>query len=390
MHQPRPTAAAGAPQVSTARFILLSFLLLRGALFAIDFVAVRAIDEPDPNRYADFRAFPDSPFLDSFARWDSGWFNRIALRGYYREGPQSDIAFFPAYPYLSRWLGTVVGGHWIAGLLISNLSLVGALFFVHGITRRYLDEDGARRAVHYVLVFPSSFFFSAYYSEGLFLFAVAGAFYFYERDRLLPAGLLGCLAALTRAAGVLLFPALLLGAFHRAGWRWREVGLRLALLLFIPAGLAIFMVILAVQVGDPMAWVTAQAGWGRQATFPLVTIFKDAHALDLSGGADSVGANMRVAQAVDLAATLGLAMVVAASVRRLDSAHTMFALLSVAIPLTSGSTLSMMRFAACVVPIYPLLAMAGRTPAWERVLFAVMAMLLALQTALFATWHWAG
>jgi hypothetical protein len=373
--------------LATARFVLLSFLLLRGALFAIDLVAIRAIGEHSPNAYADYRAFPNNPFLDSFARWDSGWFNRIALRGYYLEGSQSDVAFFPAYPYLSRWLGAMVGGHWVAGLLISNLSLIGALFFVHGIARRYLDEEGARRAVHYVLVFPSSFFFSAYYSEGLFLFAVAGAFYFYERDRLLPAGLLGCLAALTRSAGVLLFPALLFGALHRAGWRWRVIAPRLAPLLLIPAGLAAFMAILAVQVGDPMAWVGAQAGWGRQGAFPLLTIFRDAHALDWSIGAMD---NFRLSQVLDLVATLGLFMAVAGSLRRLDSAHAMFALLSVALPLTSGSTLSMQRFAACVVPVYPLLAMAARKPAWDRALVAAMALLLGVETALFANWYWAG
>jgi hypothetical protein len=377
----------GSPRLATARFVVTSFLLWRGALFAVDLLAVHAIPERHPNPNKDYWAFPQSKFWDSFARWDSGWYNRIALRGYYFEGRQSNVAFFPAYPYLSRWLGKVVGGHWVAGLILSNLALLGALFFVHGISRRYLDEDGARRAVVYVLVFPSSIFLSAFYAEGLFLFAAAGAFYFYERDRLLLAGIFGCLAALTRFAGVLLFPALLLGALHRTGWSWRPLTPRLLFLLLIPAGLGIFMLILAVQVGDPMAWAKAQAGWGRETAFPLLTIFRDARSLDWSFAAmnsDLVG------RVLDLVATLGLFAAVAASLRRLDLAHATFAFLSVAMPLFSGRTLSMLRFASGVVPIYLLLAMAGRRPAWDRLITAAMALILALETVLFARWYWAG
>ena len=383
----RVAAALASPRLATARFVLLSFLLWRGALFAVDLVAVYAIGEPRPNLYAEYRAFPESRFWDSFVRWDSGWYGRIAVGGYHHENQrQSDLAFFPAYPYLSRWLSAPSGGFWAAGLVISNCALAGALFFVHGVTRRYLDEEGARRAVHYVLVFPSSFFFSAYYAEGLFLLAVAGAFYYYERDRLLLAGLFGCLAALTRSAGVLLFPALLFGALHRVGWRWRGLAPRLVALLFIPAGLAVFMAVLAVQVGNPMAWVDAQAGWGREAAFPLVTMFRDARSLEWS----AMDNFFLMFRAVDLAATLGLFVAVAASLGRLDSAHAMFALLSVTMPLTSGSSVSMLRYASTVVPIYPLLAMAGRKPAWDRWLVTVMALLLGLDTALFANWYWAG
>jgi hypothetical protein len=376
---------ARSPRLATARFVVSAFLLWRGALFVLDFAAVRTLPERRPNANKDYVAFPGSPFWDSFARWDSGWYNRIAQRGYYYEGTQSNVAFFPAYPYLSRWLGRLVGGHWVAGLLLSNLSLLASLFFVHGIARRYLDEDGARRAVVFVLVFPGSFFFSAFYTEGLFLATVAGAFYFYERDRLLPAGLFGCAAALTRSTGLLLFPALLLGVLHRRGWRLGRDSARLAWLLLIPAGLGIFMAILAVQVGDPMAFAKAQAGWGRGFTFPLFTLYREAKAVSWS----YLGPE-HLFVAVDLLAALGLFVVTALSLRRLDLAHVVFAISSVLVPLASGRALSMMRFAGCVVPVFLVLAMITRRPLVDRFVTYAMALFLALETVLFARWYWAG
>jgi Gpi18-like mannosyltransferase len=376
------------PRFATARFIVAAFLLWRGALFAVDFAVVHTLPERQPNSNKDYSAFPRSPFWDSFARWDSGWYDRIARRGYYREGGQSNVAFFPAYPYLSRWLGQVVGGHWVAGLLISNLGLLLGLFFLHGIARRYLDEDGARRAVLFALVFPGSWFFSTFYTEGLFFFSVAGTFYFYERDRLLPTGLFGFLAALTRSTGLLLFPALLLGALHRRGWRLRDLTPRLLHLLWIPAGLGVFMWILAHQVGDPWAWVSAQAGWGRGLSFPLTTLFEEAMRVDWSFRWSTFSTPLFLV--LDLATTLGLFAVVAASLRRLDSAHTVFALLCILVPLASGKVLSMLRFASCVLPLFLVLAVAARRPLVDRFVTYAFALFLALEAVLFSRWYWAG
>ena len=375
------------PRFAAVRFVLAAFLLWRGALFLLDFATVYSLPERSPNGNKDYAAFLDSRFWDSFARWDSGWYNRIVARGYYFEGGQSNVAFFPAYPYLSRWLGAVVGSPWAAGLILSNLTLLGGLFFLYGIARRYLDEAGSRRAVLFALAFPSSFFFSAFYTESLFFFTVAGSFYFYERDRLLPAGLFGAFAALTRSTGILLLPALLLGALHRRGWRPRNLTPRLLWLLWIPAGLATFMLILWVQVGDPLAFMKAQAGWGRNAAFPLTAIVNEAKAVDWTFPRPDYS---QIFLVFDLVATLGLCAVLGASLRRLDLGHAVFALLSVAFPLASGRVLSMTRFAACMLPMYLILAMVSKRRGVEQFLLYAMALFLALHTISFSNWYWAG
>jgi hypothetical protein len=103
-----------------------------------------------------------------------------------------------------------------------------------------------------------------------------------------------------------------------------------------------------------------------------------------------VASYQQVFLVIDLAATLGLFAVVAASLRRLDLAHSVYALLAVLVPLASGRVLSMMRFAACVVPIYLVLAMAAKRRWVDRFLIYAMALFLALTAFLFSHWHWAG
>jgi len=367
-------------RLSTLRFVVASFVMSRAALLAVVLFARAWIPERAPNANEDFVAFPEHPIWDSLCRWDSGWYDRVARLGYFRTEGQSDVAFFPAFPYLSRWLGPVFGGHWAAGLVISNLSLLAGLCFLHALAERRVGADGARRAVWMVLVYPATLFYSAYYSEGLFLLAACGAFYFYEEGRYLPAGLFGCLAAITRGAGFLLFPALLVGAASRGGWRLRALSPRVAWLGLVALGLGVVMVMLAAEVGDPLAFVRVQESWGRASSFSVSTLLREAARLD----------PRELMDWLDVAASAGLFVVGVASYRRLDVGHAVFALACVVLPLCSGQVRSMERYAASVPAMFLVLAMATRRPVVERVVFLALGGLMVAQTALFVRWYWAG
>ncbi len=359
-----------------------SFLAGRAALLVVVFLARAFVPERAPNDDKDFVAFPSHPLWDSFCRWDSGWYDRIARLGYFRSGTdgQSDVAFFPAFPYLSRWLGPVFGGHWAAGLVISNLSLFGALYFVHALGERHAGEGGGRRAVWLVLLYPATVFYSAYYTEGLFLFAVLGAFHFYEQDDMRSAGLLGALAAMTRPVGVLLLPALLLGKLRRARWRPAAVSPRVLWLGLVLVGFGVVLATYAVQVGDPLAFVTAEARWGHAPTMPLVTLVRAARQLG----------HARAIDVLDLVAALALFPVAFVARKRIDLAQALFTLACVALPLCSGMARSIERYAACVPAVFLVLALATRRRAVAMGVFLVFAALMVLQTTLFVSWYWAG
>jgi hypothetical protein len=366
-------------RLAAIRFVAFAWLVGRGALLLVVALSRRFVPERTPNENLDFVAFPAHPLWDSFCRWDSGYYDRIARLGYFRHpGAPSEAVFFPAFPYLTRALAPLFGGHFPAGLVINNLALLGALFFLYAVAESRLGESAARRAVILVLVHPATIFFSAYYTEGLFLFAVAGSFYFFERERLLPAALLGALAAATRGVGVVLLPALLIGSFARERMARPPIP-RFAWLALIPLGLVAFMVLLYVKVGDPLAFVHREADFGCAPTLPWVTLVRAVRDL-------RVGALM---EWLDLGATLALLLVSVAAAHTLGLAHGVFAVASVLLPLAAGRVRSMERYSASVPAMFLVLAATtGRRPI-RWVVFAALGLLMVFQTALFANWYWA-
>jgi Dolichyl-phosphate-mannose-protein mannosyltransferase len=333
-----------------------------------------------PNENRDFVAFPGHPLWDSFCRWDSGWYDRIARLGYVESrGQQSDVVFFPAFPYLARWFAPLFGSSWAAGLVVGNLAFLAALFFVHALAKERLGEEGGRRAVWLVLFYPASFFYSAFYTEGLFLLAVAGSFYYFERQRLLQASLFGALAALTRAAGIVLLPALFLGTLAREGWA-RAFSPRLLALVCIPLGLVAFMMLLDKSVGDPLAFMRGEAAFGCAPSLPWKTLYLAARNLHPAN----------VIECLDLVAALGLLAVAVIAFRAKDVAQAVFTLGVVVLPLCAGRVRSMERYSACAVAVFLVLAVATRRRWAFRTVLLVFAALLTLQTTLFASWYWAG
>ena len=137
------------------------------------------------------------------ARWDSVWYLAIANDGY----PPDDVrrtAFFPLYPLLVRAAGWVVGSPIVAGALVSLACFALALVLLHRLTELELGGPAAGPTVWALALFPGALFFSAVYSEALYLALSVGCLYAARTDRWAWAGAAGMLAASTRSAGVLL------------------------------------------------------------------------------------------------------------------------------------------------------------------------------------------
>jgi Gpi18-like mannosyltransferase len=187
--------------------------------------------------------------LDSFIRWDSGWFLRIAAQGYdFHHAP-----FFPMYPFLINIFGKITGDTVVAGLLIANIALLVACIFLYRIAKEEFNEKTARLTIFIMLFFPTAVFYTALYTESLFLAFALSSFYLARKQRWLPAILLACCATLTRNAGVVLFLAYCYMIYQQCGHKiiWQ----RLLPLCAIPASLSIFMLVLWQQAGDPLAFM---------------------------------------------------------------------------------------------------------------------------------------
>jgi len=372
--------------VRVAFTVIVLFVLWRGMLFAFDFVGTTMTTQRRPNPNKDYQAFKDNWFWDGWARWDAGWYKRIVDRGYYFEGGQSNVAFFPLYPLVTKAVAKVVRNPWAAGLLVSNASLLLALFFLNGIARMYFDQEGAQRSLVYLLVFPTSFFFSAYYSEALFLLTTATSFYFYLKARYFWCGLFGLLATMTRPTGVALFIAFLLGYLWNKRARPSQMNARILWILLIPCGLLVFMAILWAQVGDPMAFVKGQEGWGRSFTFPLRTLLDEYAHIDFSFPRDLGNTDILMS----LITSLLFLVLPLLLLGRCDVSLILYSLLLVLMPLSTGRVLSMMRFEVVAFPAFFALALLGKRQFADRLIVSTLAIFLGLYNLLFFNWYWAG
>ena len=112
--------------------------------------------------------------MNMWARWDSEWYLYIADRGYTNEDLPSHYrnatsGLFPLYAMLIRFLGAILNHDVLAGLLISNISLLVFLWILLQLGKeKEIDEKDRQKAAWYYLIFPTTFFLSAIYTESLF------------------------------------------------------------------------------------------------------------------------------------------------------------------------------------------------------------------------------
>jgi hypothetical protein len=328
-------------------------------------------------------------------RWDSVHYLAIAQHGYTRPG---EAVFFPLYPLLIHVLGLLVGSDAVAGVVISVASSAAAFTMLHRLTELELGRRAADGAVLLLAFAPLSFFFTAVYTESLFLALSLGSFYAARRERWRLAAVLAAMAAVTRVTGVVLVIPLAIMRLRQT----RRFERGLAWVLLAPAALAGYLAFTAAKGFGALAPVTEQTGATHQhlLTGPIDTIvlavrwaFAGVQSLatvapyqpslsgPFSGGAENI---MLLA-----VLAIGVAALVVAF-RRLPLAYGAYAatalLVCISSPVAGLPLHSLDRYA---LTIFPLWMAAGAWMAKHRLARAVVlvgAALLAFFTFQFATW----
>jgi hypothetical protein len=338
------------------------------------------------------------------ARWDAVWYLNIARDGY---ATDDRAAFFPLYPLLVRAGGWLVGSPLLAALLISSALFVVALAAFHRLAVIEVGPDAARWALPALALFPGALWFSAAYSESLFLAVSVGSVLAARTGRWAWAGALGAAASATRSAGVLLLIplALLWWDARRAG---RAGVPQLACLALVPAGLALFCggLALAGHAGD--APFSAQDTWHRSFAGPFAGVRDAAVAAwdgtrqILSGSDSPVYFDRAAGDPIEIGrhnlmlfGFLLLAVPMAAgALRRLPLAHGAYAIAALALPLSypvgPQPLMSLPRFLAVLYPLFLWEGwwLANGSPRRRAVVLGASAAGLAAFSALASTWHW--
>jgi hypothetical protein len=376
--------------------------------FAVVTIGYR-VPEP-PNRIS------DNEFLNLPSRWDAGWYAGIATYGYTwnprdRERGQQSIVFFPAYPLLIRTVGRLIGARYVlAGMLITLVAFVVALIYLYGLARQWLDHEQAVTALWLLASYPFALFYSAVYTESLYLCAAAAAFFHFHRGELLKASVWGLIVGLTRPNGCFLSVPLgmlalehLLARRYGAGpppwWGRVSVGhsasarsdlsharpFAAMLTAAMPGfGMLLYSLFTYNLTGDAFAWAKGHLAWGRQYG-GLSNLFVNSYVYVSYFGLYAYTSSIPL-DIMNAAPALFVFAMTWSVFRRFGLPYAVFLLLNLVPPILVGGFLSVGRFTSVLFPAFFALAIFVSVrvrPAW----IAAFGMGQALNATLFYTWR---
>lgn len=333
---------------------------------------------------------PDA-WYTPFAHWDGQHYLVLADQGYAGVW-EHHRAFFPLFPAAVGAVNLVLGNLFAAALFCTALFSFGFLWFFYGYALNYLPQKEARRAVILFLLFPTSFFLAAFYTEALFLCCLFGFLYFDHKKSGLSL-LFAVLLPLIRAQGFFLLVALVLRLLWRV-LRKEEVDYpyELKALGASLLGIAAYFLFFQLALGDFYAGLAAQSTF--TLAFKITNVLNPIHLLKLLfGPSDGVLAlNNALVDKVFIAAMFALFyFVVKARVRW----HALLYAVLVYVPASMGQGGSFGRYAVLAAPLLTLSlvdVLEGRKQG--RLLLFALAVIFVLTQVFFvyrfATNQWVG
>jgi hypothetical protein len=324
---------------------------------------------------------------------DAFWYEQIAVEGYreirvkeeigYSKGKeytQSSWAFFPFYPLLNRYTMQILGIDYdLSALIWSLLFSLAALLAMYRFGCLFFNDSN--KGFFNALVvgcFPFAFYFSAFYTEALFLIFTLFGFLAVHFKRYLALSFLLIPLVLLRPNGLIVLLPLYLyhleqrGLLSRFRLDWQGLWTRVNILRSLafatgPLSFLIFCLYQYQMTGFYFAFSIAQAGWYRKFMFPLLAFFRSG---DLATQFNSIFAILVILFAFAMR-------------KKLPLSFNVLVLLSLLMPLTSGSVTSMTRFVSVIFPLF--LAFTTLVYPWKQK-WIVLGVLVLLHLFSFYGW----
>lgn len=254
--------------------IILSFLSWRTLdnwiiYFAEQFVPYLGFF-PYPHELFDYGV---SHVTSALANFDGIHYATIAHRGNYEQWEQ---AYFPLYSFLIRVIDPIFNNELITGILISNISFLIGIFVLFKLFKS--ERINIRFwLLFFILLFPTSFFFGAVYTEGLFFLLFISSLYFLKKEKYWLVFFFSILTSLTRLIGVFLIIPI---AFHLFEKHKKTKSNNKNLLLNIKnillaapfLGLGIYCFYLFKTTGDPFMFLTSQPVFGANRSTSIILL----------------------------------------------------------------------------------------------------------------------
>lgn len=181
-------------------FCLICYLFSRLFVLGLAYAVIYAhANPPAPPGYAETQGPLDRRPLNVLYFYDAVHYMKIARKGY----SLSETPWYPLYPLLIRLFGSTAA----SAVAVSNICFFLGLIALYRL--------GGRKAVLFACASPIGIVFSAAYSESLFFCIAAWFLVFLKDERMMPAGVLAGLGALSRPSGWALVGALALRVLRK-------------------------------------------------------------------------------------------------------------------------------------------------------------------------------
>lgn len=365
--------------------ILESWCLSRALLLVIAWFSPYFAGNPIYQKYLDQGYFLSPKWwIDIWCRWDSKWYLSIVQYGY--TVPQdissqySNIAFFPLYPYLIKlftfWFPDSLQTESVfllTGLMISNICFILALFGLYELGKTLFGEESAKKAILLYLCIPAGFYFSAFYTESLFLFLIVFSLVFAEKNEWRAAGFFSMFAALTRPHGILILIPLGWIYLSKKNWKIRSIRSDICWLLLAPMGILVFFFGLYRLTGNFFVFFEAQGSWGRSIGVSFFSSYFE----------PLFNRFNRIAVIDTLMITLSFILSIVLLVKIPQKAYGIYALCATLILILTGNLFSMTRYTAAIFPIF---LFSGSLLSNHKVFTAICGIFIVLQILYFSGW----
>lgn len=330
----------------------------------------------------------NNPLFWSWSNFDGEHYMAIAQRGY----KALEHSFFPLYPLIvGLFSNNSLENIAVIGLVISNIAFVVGLFLFWYIIRFDFSKEVATLALLSFVVFPTSFYFGALYTESLFFVFSICSFLLIRKSFWFLSGLAGGLASVTKIYGVLLLPA-----FIAEWWKVRREGVARTLPLLpiclVGLGFGIYLVFLYATTGSPLSFYSELAPFGQQrgsgnlVLLPQVfwRYVKMLFTVDRSSPI-YLTLSFEFFSAIFAGVIIGWGFF-----KKVRLSYLIFAALAYILPSLTGSFSSLPRYIVTIFPIFILLGMffAKRRLTICIIYFLVSLLLLGMELALFTRGYW--
>ncbi len=304
-----------------------------------------------------------SSLPERWRHWDAYHYIGLIENWYVNTGdPRFHIVFFPFYPLICRGLYLLGVPAMASAYLVSNLCLAGSGVALYALVQHDSGDAAAARAVWLLMFCPVSFFFSAPFTESVFLLTTLLAVLCARKRRFLLAVAFGALSANCRSLGMAtaipIFWEMLRDARDRAPeGRVSVRGAVLCVLRVLPVslGLVAYLLLNRQITGDPLTFLTYQSEhWGQRFGSPMDTI---RYTVDYAFTfyEQNYRAGVWWPQAVSVLTVLGL---MAACWRRLHAGDAAYALVYFYVAIAPTWLLSGARYLGAMYALFPMLASA--------------------------------